>query len=287
MRVLVTGAGGQLGRSLARALVAYDLALLDIHDLDVTAEDVVAAVLERVEPDVIVHAAAWTDVDGCERDPDAARAVNTDGTGHVVAHAKDARVIAISTDYVFDGSAGRAYTEDDEPSPVSVYGRTKLDAERIVLDAGGTVVRSAWLYGHRWANGAPARNFVASIVRAAARGEPLDVVDDQVGSPTSTSDLADGLAALVARADARGIFHVVNEGAVSRYEFARAILARAGLDPELVRPIATADAPPLPARRPPYAPLDGARWREAGFAPLPSWEDALARTLPAIVEANR
>ncbi|TML80699.1 MAG: dTDP-4-dehydrorhamnose reductase [Actinobacteria bacterium] len=286
LRVLVTGAGGQFGAELAPRLAAHDAVLLDHETLDVTDPIAVEGVLESAGPDVIIHAAAWTDVDGCEVDPGRARATNVDGTRNVAAAAGAAFMIFISTDYVFDGTAGRAYTETDETNPVQVYGRTKLEAEQAARGetASLAIARTAWLYGARTATGAPAKNFVASILRGAARG-PLDVVDDQVGSPTWTGDLADAVLALAERRMS-GMFHVANAGAVSRYDFARAILEGAGRDPGVVRAVATKDATPRAAARPPYAPLDGVGWRSEGFDPLPEWRDALSRALPGILDAG-
>ena len=270
MRVLVTGAGGQFGAELAPRLAAHDAVLLDHETLDVTDPIAVEGVLESAGPDVIIHAAAWTDVDGCEVDPGRARATNADGTRNVAAAAGAAFMILISTDYVFDGTAGRAYTETEQ----AARGET----------ASLAIARTAWLYGARTATGAPAKNFVASILRGAARG-PLDVVDDQVGSPTWTGDLADAVLALAERRMS-GMFHVANAGAVSRYDFARAILEGAGRDPGVVRAVATKDATPRAAARPPYAPLDGVGWRSEGFDPLPEWRDALSRALPGILDAG-
>lgn len=286
MRVLVTGAGGQLGRDLARALDGHEAVLLGHGELDVTDLEAVRSAVGAARPDAVIHAAAWTDVDACESDPARARLVNADAAGFVAAAAReavDAFVVLVGTDYVFDGTLDRAYVEDDEPNPLQVYGRTKREGEIAAGETGARVAiaRTAWLYGAATASGAPARNFVRAILGAAARG-PLDVVDDQVGSPTWTGDLARALVALV-EDPRKGTFHVVNPGAVSRYEFARAIVAGAGMDPALVRPVATKDAPLRPAVRPAYAPLDGRAWREVGFAPLPPWEDALARALPDIL----
>ncbi|HEV2686628.1 MAG TPA: dTDP-4-dehydrorhamnose reductase [Actinomycetota bacterium] len=285
MRVLVTGAGGQLGSEFAQRLVAHDAVLLDHETLDVTDPIAVEGVLDSAGPDVVIHAAAWTDVDGCEDDPEHARAVNVTGTRNVAAASGDAFMILVGTDYVFDGTAGRAYTEKDETNPVQVYGRTKLDAEQAARAETSSlaIARTAWLYGARKANGEPAKNFVSSILRAAARG-PLEVVDDQVGSPTWTGDLADALLALAERRTP-GTFHVANSGAVSRHDFARAILEEAGTDPSGVRAVSTKDAAPRPAARPMFAPLEGVAWRDAGFDALPGWRDALARAMPGIREA--
>jgi dTDP-4-dehydrorhamnose reductase len=286
VRVLVTGAGGQLGRDLASVFEAHDTLLLGHDSLDVTDAVAVEGVLTSAEPDVVVHAAAWTDVDGCENDPARAHLVNAIGTRNVAAAAGTAFLIVVSTDYVFDGRGQRAYVETDKTNPLQEYGRTKLDGELAAL--GETkrlaVARTAWLYGARTANGSPARNFVAAILKLSARG-PIDVVDDQVGSPTWTSDLARALLHL-AEEQAAGTYHIANSGAVSRYEFARQIVAGAGRDPETVRPVSTEQAAPRPATRPKYAPLEGKVWRKAGFDPLPPYDDALARALPDIIEAN-
>lgn len=278
MRIVVTGADGQLGRDLAGALAGHEAVLLGRKDLDVTDVDTTAVVLESAMPDAIIHAAAWTDVDGCEQDPERAHRDNVEGTVNVVSAAGAAFVVVVSTDYVFDGTAGRAYDETDEPNPLQVYGNTKLHAERAATamwDA-VAVVRSAWLYGAQTTHG----NFVTSILKAAASG-PIEVVDDQVGSPTATVDLARALVALCEQPVA-GTFHVVNEGEVSRAAFAQAILESAGMDPSLVRPVSTDQAPPRAAKRPAFAPLTSVNWPKTGLEALPPWRDALARVLPAI-----
>jgi dTDP-4-dehydrorhamnose reductase len=279
LRVVVTGAGGQLGRALGAALEAHDAILLPREALDVTDPAGVEGVLRSAAPDAIVHTAAWTDVDGCELDPERARLVNTLGTQNICDAAGKAFVVVVSTDYVFDGSSSRAYVETDEPNPIQVYGTTKREAERVALASGARVAiaRSAWLYG------AGGTNFVASIARALRKG-PVDVVTDQVGSPTSCDDLARALALLV-EAQAAGVFHVVNVGSVSRFDLAQHVAACLEISKDMVRPIATAQAPVRPARRPPYAPLDGSAWREAGFDELPAWDDALRRAIPAILAA--
>jgi dTDP-4-dehydrorhamnose reductase len=253
--------------------------------LDVTDARAVEGVLTSTEADLIIHAAAWTDVDGCENDPARAHAANAQGARNVAAFAGDAFVVQVSTDYVFDGTTGRAYVETDETNPVQVYGRTKLEGEKGARaeTSNLAIVRTAWLYGARTATGAAARNFVAAILRAAQHG-PLEVVDDQVGSPTWTGDLAGALIDIAERR-AAGTFHVVNTGAVSRADFARAALEIAGIDPGLVQPVETKRAAPRPAARPMYAPLDGEAYRKAGFDELPPWRDALERALPGILAA--
>ncbi|MGZ4120454.1 MAG: dTDP-4-dehydrorhamnose reductase [Actinomycetota bacterium] len=285
MRVLVTGAGGQLGADLGARLRGHETVLLDHDALDVTDAIAAEGVLRAADPEIVIHAAAMTNVDGCENDPGRAHLVNVTGTRNIAGACENAFLIVVSTDYVFDGTAARAYVETDPANPIQVYGRTKLEGEQAAREETDrlAIVRTAWLYGARLASGAAARNFVVSILRTSARG-PLDVVDDQVGSPTWTGDLAAAIAKL-AEARAPGTYHVANGGAVSRFEFARAIVEGSGRDPGLVRAVSTAAAPPRPAARPAYAPLDGPAWRSAGFEPLPSWSDSLERALPDIAAA--
>lgn len=283
MRIAVTGAGGQLGADLA-VVLGDDGVMLDRAALDVT--DAAACVDALGGADAIIHAAAWTDVDGCEGDPARAREMHVTATENVVRAARGAFVVVVSTDFVFDGRGTRAYIESDPTAPLSVYGRTKRDGEiaAVALSGNVAIARTAWLYGARRLDGSAASNFVTAILRGARDRRSLDVVDDQVGSPTWTADLARALRSLcVARAP--GVFHVVNTGAVSRYGFARAVIAGAGMDASIIHPIATADAPARAAARPMYAPLDAPAWRAAGFAALPPWGDALARALPGILRA--
>lgn len=299
MRVLVTGAGGQLGRDLAVALaggvapggrrrslygpegpvgvrhtevVAADHAALAVED-----RTAVWQAVKGMRPDVIVHCAAMTDVDGCETDPDRAYRVNGLGTRHVAeaAVATGAHLVYVSTDYVFDGASPRPYLEWDRPAPLSVYGASKLAGED-ECPPGATVVRTSWVCG---ASGA---NMVKTALRLAAGEGPLRFVDDQRGSPTFTADLA---AALVTLATDRraGTFHVTNQGETTWYGFVRAVLARAGHDPDRVEPITTAElAPPRPARRPANSVLDNAALRLSGLPLLPDWEDGLARLVAAL-----
>jgi len=245
VRVLITGAGGQLGHDLVDAFADHDTVATTHVQLDVADRDAVLAAITELRPDAVVHAGAWTDVDGCETDPDRAFRTNALGTRHVVEGARvaGARVCFVSTDYVFDGTGDRPWVEWDAPAPLSVYGRSKLGGER-ELDPGATIVRTSWVCG------AHGRNFVKTMLRAAAERDELTVVDDQHGCPTFTSDLAGAIRRLVV-ARLPGTFHVTNQGATTWFAFARAILAAAGLDPAKVRPIATADLLPGPPPPPP------------------------------------
>src|SRR5437879_8790775 len=221
MRILITGAGGQLGRELQDLLSGEEIHAAGHADLDVANRDAVFKAVERARPAWIINAAAFNDVDGAETAAERAFAVNGLGPAHLAdaAARTGARLLHISTDYVFDGTKGTPYTEEDNPNPQSVYARSKYEGERRVLDseANACVLRTSWLYGEH------GRNFVKTILQAAERGGPLRVVSDQTGSPTSTHDLADAIAALI-RASARGLFHVVNRGACSRNELSRAIV---------------------------------------------------------------
>jgi dTDP-4-dehydrorhamnose reductase len=278
VRVLITGGAGQLGRDLA-AIMGSDAVALSHADLDITNADMVSAAVGEYGPEAIVNCAAWTDVDGCEGDPARARRVNAEGARNVARAAGDAFVVQISTDYVFDGRATRPYTEADATNPVSEYGRSKLLGEEAVLASGAraAVVRSAWLYG------AGTANFVAAILRAARTRDTLSVVDDQVGSPTSTPDLAGALVALIENG-ATGVLHGVNAGECSRFDFARAIFEEAALDPSRVEPVPTS-VMPRPAARPAYAALDGVAWRGVGLRVLRPWREALREVVPGVLAA--
>ena len=272
MVILLAGAGGQLGRDLQPALAGTDLHPFDHRQLDITDAGAVEAAVERVRPDWVINAAAFNDVDGAEQAEDQAFAVNAAGAGNLAEAAArvGAAILHISTDYVFDGTKGSPYTEDDEPNPLSVYARSKYEGEQRVRASGASacVVRTAWLYG--WQG----KNFVKAILAAAERGGPLRVVADQVGSPTATRDLAEAIAGLIQRPSARGLFHVVNAGACSRLEFARAIVGGR----VAVEPITTEQSGRL-ARRPAYSALSSSRWPATGLPALSGWETALVRFL--------
>ncbi|MDQ3469179.1 MAG: dTDP-4-dehydrorhamnose reductase [Actinomycetota bacterium] len=265
MRLLVTGAGGQLGRDVVGAATAAgdDVLGLDRAALDVTDRDAVLGAITSWRPDAVVHTAAWTAVDDCEREPERAFTING-GAVRWVAEAcarAEAHLVHVSTDYVFDGTLDRPYREWDAPSPRSVYGASKLagEAEAAMLGPGATIVRTSWVCGEHGAN------MVKTILRCAAERDDLAFVDDQRGHPTFTADLAPLLRRLALDRRA-GIHHATNQGAVSWFEFARAVVAAAGHDPALVRPIATADLdPPRPAPRPANSVLDNAVLRAAGI----------------------
>jgi dTDP-4-dehydrorhamnose reductase len=272
MRWLVTGAGGMLGQDLCTALAeAGEQEVLPAarEALDITDAQAVRAAVAGV--DVVVNAAAWTDVDGAEQQEAAATAVNGDAV-RILAEAAGARLLHISTDYVFAGDATAPYPEDAEPAPVNAYGRGKLAGERAVLAHGGSVVRTAWLYGEHGGN------FVRTMLRLAADRETVDVVADQEGPPTWSYALAGQVIALAGAKAPPGVYHGTAAGQTSWYGLARAVFAEAGLDPARVRPT-TSDRFPRPARRPVYSVLGHQRWSLTGVAPLPHWREMLGTAM--------
>jgi dTDP-4-dehydrorhamnose reductase len=282
VHVLVTGAGGALGRDVVAALAGHDVQAFDHAALDVANRRAVLDCITSAQPEAVVHAAAWTDVDGCERDPDRAFAVNALGTRHV---AEAARVVGawtcyVSTDYVFDGTATVPYREWDTVNPLSIYGRSKLGGEREVAAASAgeaTVVRTSWVAG------ASGRNFVRTILTRAADGADMKVVDDQRGCPTFTPDLASMIVMLVTNR-MPGTFHVTNQGETTWFGLAREVLALGGYREDLASPISTADLdPPRDAPRPSYSVLDNAALRLGGVPLLPDYHEPLERLVKEIV----
>jgi len=282
VRVLITGAGGQVGRELVDAFTLgghHEVIAVDHRTVDVADRDSVLGAITSTRPDAVVHPAAWTAVDACESDPDRAFRVNALGTRHVADGARrvGAPVFYVSTDYVFDGTKAGPYDEFDPPAPASVYGASKRAGER-ELDPGSTIVRTSWVCGFHGSN------MVKTILRLAGEHETLSFVDDQRGHPTFADDLAGMIRRLVV--DRRpGLFHVTNQGAVSWYEFARDVLVAAGLDPERVHPVATADLqPPRPAPRPANSVLDNAALRLSGLERLDDFRVPLGRLVSRLLE---
>lgn len=283
MRILVTGARGQLGVELVRALGACgEMIGCDLPEWDITGADT-ADRLAALQPAWVVHAAAATDVDRCEREPGFAMAVNAEGTRRVAEGCRriGAGLVYLSTDYVFDGRKGTPYVEEDAPAPLNTYGRSKLEGENAVrgMAPRWAIVRTAWLYGTH------GRNFVKAICEKAAGGGPLRVVDDQVGSPTYAADLADAMARLLSRG-LTGTYHVTNGGSCSWYEFAREILRLAGFASVRVSRITSEELDRV-ARRPAHSALANAAWQAAGLPPLRPWPEALAAMLAALPRVGR
>ncbi|MBD8139244.1 dTDP-4-dehydrorhamnose reductase [Frigoribacterium sp. CFBP 13605] len=271
-KYLVTGARGMLGTDLLEALFGRDVTVLGRADLDVTDRDAVFAAVQG--HDVVINAAAYTAVDAAETDEETALAVNGTAAG-LLAEATasvGATLVQVSTDYVFDGDAASPYAEDATIAPVSAYGRTKAEGEKLALAAnpeGTFIVRTAWLYG------AHGGNFAKTMVKLAGSHDTVKVVDDQLGQPTWTADLAAQIVALLDSDAPAGVYHGTNSGSTSWFEFARAVFDEAGLDPARVLPTDSSTFV-RPAPRPSYSVLGHDAWARAGLTPMRPWREALA-----------
>lgn len=276
MKALVAGSAGQLGRELVSRLGGELAWAGGRAELDVTDAAAVTALVARVRPDVVFNATAYNRVDAAESEPERAHAVNAHAPHTLALAVRElgALLVHVSSDYVFDGALARPYREDDAARPLSVYGASKLAGEQAVLASGATalVVRTSAVLG-RGGSAQKGGSFVDRILAQARAGKPLRVVADQVFAPTSAGELAQALIALV-RLEARGLYHVVNQGACSWHQLASAALAAAGLE----RPVEAIRAAELrlPARRPAYSVLDTARARALGLPPLRPWPDLVA-----------
>ena len=280
VKLLITGALGQLGSDLVLSaqMSGHQVVAASHNDLDITDKSQVGRVVGEANVDAIIHAAAWTAVDACESDPQKAMAVNRDGTANIVSAAREsgARVIYISTDYVFDGTKSTPYTESDLPNPQSVYGASKLAGEQQIDLTTDQIVRISWVCGEHGAN------MVKTILRLAASNPTLTFVDDQIGSPTFTSDAAPAIVEL-ATSDSAGIWHLTNQGSTSWFGFARDVLTCAGLDANRV--IATTTEvlqPARPAKRPANSVLDNARMRQANLTMLDDYHIPLQRLVDVL-----
>ena len=286
MRLLVTGAAGMLGHDVHRAAerAGHQVELFDLPEIDITDADAVGRLLESLAGsgplEAIINCAAWTDVDGAESNPDAARAVNADGAGNLAraAAALDVPLLHVSTDYVFDGTAPldsdgkpRPYRESDPTGPKSVYGRTKLEGEQQVSAASPahTIVRTAWLYG------VDGKNFVETMLRLASEREAVQVVTDQIGSPTWSGHLAPALIGLLERG-VTGLVHLTGAGEVSWNGFTQEIFRQAEVDCRVQE--ATSEQMARPAPRPAWSALSSERDDVLG---MPPWQDGLAGYLAA------
>ncbi|MEV6172379.1 dTDP-4-dehydrorhamnose reductase [Streptomyces sp. NPDC051954] len=285
MKWLVTGAGGMLGRDLVEELRGRGEPVipLDRAALDITVPDAVSAAFAEHRPDVVVNCAAYTAVDDAETDEERALRINGHGPRLLAraCAAGGARLVHVSTDYVFAGDdMGTPYAEDHPPAPRTAYGRTKLAGERAVLEelpAAGAVVRTAWLYGVH------GRNFVRTMIELEARRDTLDVVDDQRGQPTWSADVAATIADLGPRVGpaVHGVFHATSSGDATWYELAREVFRLLGADPDRVRPTGT-EAFPRPAPRPAYSVLAHGRWQQIGLPVPRDWRAALNEAMPLI-----
>ncbi len=280
MRILITGANGQLGSELTALLGAADhheVLGLDLPDHDLTDRDHVLGVLTQWRPEAIIHGAALTAVDLCETEVELAHRVNCLATRYVADGARrvGAHVVYVSTDYVFDGTKAEPYLEWDRTNPQSVYGRTKLGGES-EIDPGWAIARTSWVCGEH------GQNMVKTLLRLAAGDGEVRFVDDQRGHPTFAADLAPMVAKLAVER-VPGVFHTTNQGAVSWFEFAREVFAAAGADPGRVAPISTAELdPPRPAPRPANSVLDNFAWRGHGFTESRDFREPLAELVRAL-----
>ncbi len=287
--ILLVGSTGQVGWELQRTLssvgevVAASICGSFGPKIDLTDADNVSRLFRQVGPQIVVNAAAYTAVDKAETEEDVARAINATSVGLLGELAREARaaVIHYSTDFVFSGSSRKPYREQDEPGPLSAYGRTKLDGEHLLLDSGAAAVifRTSWVYGIR------GQNFLLTMQRLMREREEVNVVDDQVGSPTWARMLAEVTAQVLAQAavgkldlgEVRGVYHLTAEGQTSWYGFARAIRDAAGATCRL-KPITTSEYP-APAKRPAYSVLDNSRFEATFGLALPDWRQSLLHCL--------
>ena len=279
MRWLITGAGGQLGHHLTSRLegAGEDVTSFDRSMLDITDGPGVDHVIRQHRPDVVLNAAAYTKVDAAETEEAAALAINGDGPANLARALAEhgGRLVHVSTDYVFAGDLDRPYEPDDPVDPKTAYGRTKLAGEqavREILPDDSWVVRTAWVHG------GPGPNFVSTMVRLEAERDELNVVGDQIGSPTWVGDLAAGLIELGGSQVPASTLHLTNSGQASWCDLARAVFELRGADPARVHPITTAEYP-LPAPRPAWSVLSDAAWTAAGLTAPRHWRDALAESL--------
>lgn len=274
--ILVTGANGQLGSELRKiGFTALDeVFFTDVAELDITSYEAVAKFVEENDIDTIVNCAAYTAVDKAEDEPELAAKINTEAVANLakVANKQDCLLIHVSTDYVFDGTGAKPYTEKDRPCPVSVYGKTKLAGEEAIKKSGclHIIIRTAWLYS------AFGNNFVKTILRLAGERQEISVVSDQVGSPTYAEDLARTIVAIMENDDRgmyEGIYHFSDEGVCSWYDFASEIVRLSGL-PCQVKPVTTAEYP-TKTKRPAYSVLDKTKIRKTFGVSVPKWQESL------------
>ena len=278
-QVLITGGQGQLATDLIQVFNSSDTVALSHQQLDITQRSDVEAALRHYKPDVVINAAAFTDVDKCEDQPVQARLVNSLGPENLIAVANkiDARVLQISTDYVFDGTLERPYIESDDTTPQSIYGQTKLQGEQAMRDR-DLIVRTSWLCGSHGSN------ILKTIVALAQTDQPMRFVDDQTGHPSFTQDIAVTIKQLV-EIEAQGTFHVTNQGPVSWYAFAYSILEMRGRPTHQLTPITTDQLdPPRPATRPTNSVLKNQALLTAGLTPPPHFRDTLPLLLKELCD---
>lgn len=271
MKVLIIGSEGMLGHDLVDILSKEnEISTTTIDTLDITNIEKTIETVQKINPEVVVHAAAFTDVNGSESQQDLAYKVNGIGTRNVAVACKetDSALVYICTDYVFDGEKGSSYQEYDQTNPLSVYGKTKLQGETYIRDILSKfyIVRTSWLYGYY------GPNFVTTMLKLAETMDSISVVNDQIGSPTYTMDLAKAIAQLIKK-PSYGIYHITNSGECSWYDYACQIFEMAGIKIN-VKPVSTEEYP-QPAPRPKYSVLENYNWKMEGFSEIRDYKDAL------------
>jgi len=279
-RVLVIGAKGMLGRDLVKVLYStfrtdkhsdWEVLEWDIDEIDIREEKTTVTKIESFHPEIVINVAGYTDVNGCESNEEEAFAVNAEGMKHVALGALQcrAKVVYLSTDYIFDGKKKEPYLEDDPPNPLNVYGRSKWKGEQYVRELleDALIIRTQWLYG-RFGN-----NFVSSILRQGREKKVLSIVNDQIGSPTYTVDLSEAISVLL-KYDVRGVFHVANSDLCTWYTLGQAILKLSGMERVKVIPISSKELD-RPAVRPPYSVLNCQKLRQVTGMMLRPWAEAL------------
>ncbi|MBU7008177.1 dTDP-4-dehydrorhamnose reductase [Phosphitispora fastidiosa] len=284
MKLLITGSKGMLGHALANDLSKeHYVSGLDLPNLDISELGNLRKAVFSYELDLIINAAAYTDVDGCETNEDHAFIVNATGPRNlaVVANELNIPLVHISTDYIFDGTSAIPYKESDTPNPQSIYGKSKLLGEQLIreLCSKHYIIRTSWLYGEH------GKNFVATILRLAQERDELGVVNDQTGSPTYTVDLAQAIAKIITEPD-YGTYHITNSGTCTWYEFTLEIFRQAGIRGGRVNPITTEELN-RPAPRPVYSVLDNSKWLAIGGTPLRHYKEALSEYLNLLTKEEK
>ena len=282
-RILVIGAKGMLGRDLMEVLHSSsfnDVTGWDIDEIDIRIEKDTVEKIGRLQPEIVINLAAFTNVDECESQAERAFAVNAEGMRHVATGAlrSEAKVVYLSTDYVFDGKKREPYVESDLPNPLNVYGRSKLQGERYVqeLTEDGVIIRTEWLFGKH------GKNFVASVLRQAREKKELSIVDDQTGSPTYTIDLAKAISVLIQH-DVKGIFHVANSDTCTWFTFGQSVLEFSGISGVKVSPISSKELK-RPAVRPPYSGFNCQKLKQVTGITLRPWSEAVKEYVHSLRE---
>jgi dTDP-4-dehydrorhamnose reductase len=281
--ILVIGAKGMLGRDLMEVLHASSFDQVtgwDIDEIDIRIEKDTVEKIGRLQPEIVINLAAFTNVDECESQAERAFAINAEGMRHVATGAlrSDAKVVYLSTDYVFDGKKKEPYVENDLPNPLNVYGRSKLQGERYVqeLTEDGVIIRTEWLFGKH------GKNFVASILRQAREKKELSIVDDQTGSPTYTIDLAKAISVLIQH-DVKGIFHVANSDTCTWFTLGQSVLEFSGISGVKVSPISSKELK-RPAVRPPYSGFNCQKLKQVTGITLRPWSEAVKEYVHSLRE---